>query len=201
LNNLTNLSKISNLYIFTTNNIQTTDKFISYCDLIREKKITITMVTIQDRFTFNDYNNLMLDISFWNNFDSEYIVIFSTLSFLNQDLFNSNSSLWCNDYFMSNNKINHSFDCVNTLFSIRSKKNMIALIKNYNENNNEKYGNNNNIGGFTYKMLNIRNHIEPILFKNNINKNIDAAYLEGFEKNITYIDNEYKLVDILLNIY
>ena len=197
LNNLAKFSKVSNLYIFTTNNIQTTDKFISYCELIREKQITITTITIQDKFTFNDYNNLMLDTSFWNIFNFEYIVLFSTLSFLKRDLFDTNSSLLCNDYFMSNNQVNYSFDCINTLFSVRSKKYMIELIKQNSEMNND----NINKVGFTYKTLNIRNPIEHVLFKNNINKNINGVYLEGFEKNnITYLDNEYKLIDILLNI-
>jgi hypothetical protein len=165
--------------------------------MIREK-IRVTTVTIQEKFTFNDYNNLLLDISFWNNFNSEYIVLFSTLSFLKCDLFNNNSSLWLNNYFISNNNTN-IVDSINTLFSIRSTKYMIELVKNYSKTNNETNNEtNNDFGDFTYKTLNIRNPIEHI-FKNNINKNINLVYLEEFERNIIYIDKEYKLVDILLN--
>jgi hypothetical protein len=191
LNNLMKLSKVSNLYIFTNKNIENTKQFNFYHDLI-SKKFEITKININNKFTFNDYNNLILDPSFWKNFNSEYIILFSTLTFLKTDLFLNDITKF-NKYYVSNNIINSNNSSA-TLFSIRSKKYMMDLLKELNnEDTIDDFNSQINIS------LNIDRPIETFLFHNFINKNILLNYLENMESSFNYFDLECNLIDIISN--
>jgi len=198
LNNLMYLSKVSNLYIFINKNIENTKQFLFYYDLI-SSKININKIYLDNNFTFNDFNNFMLNTSFWNNFNSEYIILFSTLTFLKNDLFFNDIDISNFNTFYVSNYINKNNYKACNLFSIRSKKYILETLKELNmEFNKEEDLINKNIKQINY-TLNIDKHIETFLLQNFINNNILSNYLVNMENSFYYLDLEYKLIDNIQN--
>jgi len=194
LNNLIYLGEISNLYLLVNNNVKNSENFIYYTALIQNKNIKVNLIPISNNFTFNDYNNFLFDESFWKKFNAEFIILFSTLTFINSSLLNNNNISISNNFYVSNQLYNN-YNMINTLFSIRSKKCILKLLQdNYNEN---EFGLEYNHVDSSYKLLNINKHFEKHKFIDYINKEIPISYLEKMENFFYYLDFEYNIIDIL----
>lgn len=189
LNNLMYLSKISHFYIYFNPNLENSPIFNYYYKLI-SNKIETTKIHLPNEFTFNHYNNLILDISFWESFKTDYIILFNTLTFLKNDLFSNDISKF-NSYYISNNLYKTNNLTTNS-FSIRSKSIIIDLLKNY-INKNIFFDNNTIINN----NLNIDKPIENYLFHKYFNNNININYLEIIEDNFHYLDFDNKLIEII----
>jgi hypothetical protein len=197
LNNLKYLSKVSNLYILINKSIEDTKQFSFYLDLI-SSKFNVKKIYLENDFTFNDFNNLMLSMSFWNNFDSDYIILFSTLTFLKNDLFINEIDISNFNTFYVSNNVNKNNYYASTLFSIRSKKYILSILKDLNIEFNKDEIINENIRQINFS-LNIDKHIETFLLQNFINNNIFYNYLENMENSFYYLDLEFKLINTILN--
>ena len=189
LNNLMYLSKISHFYIYFNPNLENSPIFNYYYKLI-SNKIETTKIHLPNEFTFNHYNNLILDISFWESFKTDYIILFNTLTFLKNDLFSNDISKF-NSYYISNN-LHKTNNLTTNSFSIRSKSIIIDLLKNY-INKNILFDNNTIINN----NLNIDKPIENYLFHKYFNNNININYLEIIENNFHYLDFDNKLIEII----
>ena len=192
LNNLNYLGGISNLYLLVNDNVRTCENFIYYTNLIQTKNIKVNLISIPNNFTFNDYNNILFDEKFWVKFNSEFIILFSTLTFINSNFFNN--TIISNNFYVSNQLYNN-YDMINTLFSIRSKKCILKLLEEKsNENELDLVCNHD---GSVYKLLNINKQFEKYKFINYINQEIPIVYLEKMENLFNYLDLEYNIMNIL----
>ena len=194
LNNLNYLGVISNLYLIVNDNVKNSEKFIYYTNLIQNKNIKVNLISISNNFTFNDYNNLLFDETFWEKFNSEFIILFSTLTFINSNFLNNNIII-SNNFYVSNQLYNN-YNMINTLFSIRSKKCILKLI---DEQSNENELDLDYIpdDSSAYKLLNINKQFEKYKFIDYINQEIPIVYLEKMEKLFNYLDLEYNIMNIL----
>jgi hypothetical protein len=194
LNNLIYLGEISNLYLLVNNNVKNSENFIYYTALIQNKNIKVNLISISNNFTFNDYNNLLFEETFWKKFNAEFIILFSTLTFINSNFLNNNNINIFNNFYVSNQLYNN-YNMINSLLSIRSKKYILKLLQdNYNENDFDlEYNNVDSV----YKLLNINKQFEKHKFNDYINKEISISYLEKMENFFYYLDFEYKIIDIL----
>jgi hypothetical protein len=102
-----------------------------------------------------------------------------------------------NTFYVSNN-VNKNNYYASTLFSIRSKKYILSILKDLNIEFNKDEIINENIRQINFS-LNIDKHIETFLLQNFINNNIFYNYLENMENSFYYLDLEFKLINTILN--
>ena len=193
LNNLNYSGVTTNLYLLVNDNVKNSKNFIYYTNLIQNKNVKVNLISIPNNFTFNDYNNLLFDKTFWEKFNSEFIILFSTLTFINYNFFYNNTYI-SNNFYVSNQLYNNC-NMINSLFSIRSKKCILKLIEdkpNENELDLDCIEDNS-----AYKLLNINKQFEKYKFINYINQGISISYLEKMENFLNYLDLEYNIMDIL----
>lgn len=192
LNNLNYLGVISNLYLIVNDNVKNSEKFIYYTNLIQNKNIKVNLISISNNFTFNDYNNLLFDETFWEKFNSEFIILFSTLTFINSNFLKNNINI-SNNFYVSNQLYNN-YNMINTLFSIRSKKCILKLLEDQSNELDLDYIPDDSSA---YKLLNINKQFEKYKFIDYINQEIPIVYLEKMEKLFNYLDLEYNIMNIL----
>ena len=175
------LSVINNNYkitIYTTTSINECPIFKSYFNTISDS-FRITIKLVNDNFTFNKFNEMLYSIDFWNQFTSNFIVIFNSLGILKKDILDS--------FIVKHNFIGFTYTNINFMnynFTIRNKDKMIEILQSKT--------NNYNISIFD----------KPF----NLDKTMECfAHLHYFYKInnppfIQFLDNETNLVTIINNI-
>jgi hypothetical protein len=184
LNNITHLKEVSNLYIFVNNQIKSSEQFLFFTNLILSKNINIHILPISNDFTFNEYNELILKESFWKNFNSDYVILFSTLTIIKNDITFFDTKYIEENYLVTNLFSNNY---INSLFSIRNKNYMISLIKSSKDLSN-------NLNELNQKM-NIKSSIENVLFNNFINTKILRVNLEKIQNSLFFLDSESNILE------
>ena len=130
MESLTILKYNYKITIFTTFSISESNRFKKYFNVFSVIP-NITIKIYENSFSYKEFNMTISQINFWEQINSNYVILFNPLVILKTDIFNELTSK--NHYFIYlNDKFNK---CINFNFTIKNKSKMIDIIKIFKEDN------------------------------------------------------------------